>query len=72
MPKPRSDKVFIPLTDDLVFDSPEQIAGMIVPYAPGMVCGGWLEVEINPEDDDASAAEEPELNTDGLELVSSE
>jgi len=57
MPKATPEKVFIPLTDDLVFDSPELIRGAIVPYAPGMVCGGWLTVELNPQDDAPDTSE---------------
>lgn len=29
-------RVFIPLSDELLFDHPERIAGPLVPYAPGM------------------------------------
>jgi len=43
--------VFVPLSDELLYDHPERIAGPIVPYHPGTPCYHWLSVEINPKDD---------------------
>jgi len=60
MPK----QVFIPLTDDLLFDSPDLICGPIVAYAPGMVCGEWLEVELNPQNDPHAIEVEPDAEFD--------
>jgi len=43
--------VFVPLSDELLYDHPERITGPIVPYHPDAPCYHWLSVEINPEDD---------------------
>lgn len=42
--------VFIPLTDELLYDHPELISGPVVPYVAGTPCYHWLSVELNPED----------------------
>ena len=44
-------QVFVPVTDDLIYNHPEQIEGPLVPYDVGMECQNWLAIEINPEDD---------------------
>lgn len=46
-----SHQVFVPVTDDLIYNHPEQIEGPLVPYFAGMECQNWLSIEINPEDD---------------------
>jgi len=43
-------RVFIPLTDEILYDHPELISGPVVPYVPGTPCYHWLSVELNPED----------------------
>ncbi len=43
--------VFVPLSDELLYDHPERIAGPIVPYHPDAPCYHWLSVELNPQDD---------------------
>lgn len=43
-------QVFIPLTDELLYDYPELISGPLVPYVAGTPCYHWLSVELNPED----------------------
>ncbi len=43
--------VFVPLSDEMLYDHPELIPGPIVPYHPGTPCYHWLSVEINPKDD---------------------
>jgi len=42
--------VFVPITDEMIYDHPEKIEGPLVPYAAGMECQEWLSIEINPED----------------------
>ena len=42
--------VFVPLTDEILYDHPELIAGPIRPYEPGEPCHHWLSVELNPRD----------------------
>ena len=48
--------VFVPVTDEIIYDHPEVIEGPLVPYSCGMECHGWLEIEINPEDDLVAAS----------------
>jgi len=43
-------RVFIPLTDELLYDCPELIPGPVVPYVAGTPCYHWLSVELNPEE----------------------
>jgi len=43
-------KVFIPLTDEIMYDHPEWISGPVIPYEAGQECHHWLAVELNPED----------------------
>lgn len=59
-----SNQVFIPVTDDLIYEHPEQIEGPLVPYFAGMECHHWLSIEINPDDEAPLATSErktPEL-----------
>lgn len=44
-------RVFVPITDDIIFDHPEQIKGPLVPYFSGMECQNWLSIEINPDEE---------------------
>lgn len=46
-----TQRVFIPLTDELLYDHPELISGPLVPYVTGTPCYHWLSVELNPETD---------------------
>lgn len=46
MPK----QIFIPLSDELLFERPDLINGPLVAYSPGMICSQWLDIEINPDD----------------------
>ena len=46
-----NSQVFIPVTDDLIYEHPDQIEGPLVPYFAGIECHHWLSIEINPEDD---------------------
>ena len=44
-------QVFVPVTDDMIYNHPEKIEGPLVPYEAGMECHEWLSIELNPEDD---------------------
>lgn len=50
-------QVFVPVTDELIYNHPEQIEGPLVPYSAGMECQDWLSIEINP--DESSSSVEP-------------
>jgi len=58
-------QVFVPVTDEIIFDHPEQIEGPLVPYYAGMECQNWLSIEINPDEskpiDAAPKTEKPGL-----------
>lgn len=41
-------QVFIPLTDEILYEHPELIDGPVVPYMTGRPCHHWLHVELNP------------------------
>ena len=43
-------QVFVPVTDELIYNHPEQIEGPLIPYAAGMECQDWLAIEINPDE----------------------
>ncbi len=49
-----SHQVFVPVTDELIYNHPEQIEGPLIPYAAGMECHEWLSIEINPDESDGS------------------
>jgi len=42
-------KQFVPLIDDLLYDSPDMIAGPVVPYRQDYACLHWLDAEILEE-----------------------
>jgi hypothetical protein len=44
-------KVFIPVTDELLFDQPELISAPLQPYSQDMPCYHWMDVRLNPADD---------------------
>jgi len=48
-----SEMIFVPLTDELLYEHPEQITGPLLPYHIEWPCHHWLAVELNPEDDEA-------------------
>ncbi len=48
-------KVFIPVTDELLFDRPELISAPLQPYQSDMACYHWMDVRLNPEDDEKVA-----------------
>lgn len=45
-----TQQLFIPLTDEILYEYPELIAGRVVPYVAGRPCYHWLSVELNPEE----------------------
>ena len=44
-------KVFIPVSDELVFDRPELISAPLRPYTESMACYHWMDIRLNPDDD---------------------
>jgi len=48
---PTRQKVFIPVSDELIFDRPELISTPLRPYSENLACYHWMDVRINPEDD---------------------
>jgi hypothetical protein len=44
-------KVFIPRTDELIFDRPELISSPLRPYIENIACYHWLDIRLNPQDD---------------------
>lgn len=44
------NQVFVPVTDEMIYDHPEQIGGPLIPYAAGMECHEWISIEINPDE----------------------
>lgn len=51
-----TNQIFVPVTDDIIYNHPEQIEGPLIPYSAGMECQNWLSIEINPEEGDAEEA----------------
>ncbi len=49
------ERIFIPLTDELLYDHPERITGPLMPYSAGRPCHHWLAVELNPVEAPAPA-----------------
>ena len=43
-------QVFVPVTDEIIYNHPEQIEGPLIPYSAGMECHDWLAIEINPDE----------------------
>lgn len=52
-----NNQVFVPVTDDIIYNHPECIEGPLVPYAAGMECHEWLSIEINPDESDPALQE---------------
>lgn len=44
-----TQKVFVPITDEILYEHPERIHGPLVPFSPGMACLHWLKVEVMTE-----------------------
>jgi len=62
-------QVFVPVTDDLIYNHPEQIEGPLVPYAAGMECHEWLSIEINPDESESPISQVKANNPAGLRLA---
>ncbi len=45
-----NQQIFVPVTDELIYNHPEEIQGPLVPYFAGMECQHWLSIEINPDE----------------------
>ena len=45
-----TEKLFVAITDELLYEHPEDIEGPLVPYSSKMECHHWLDIEINPSD----------------------
>ncbi len=45
-----NQQIFVPVTDELIYNHPEEIEGPLVPYFAGMECQHWLSIEINPDE----------------------
>lgn len=41
-------QLFVALTDDMLYEHPENIDGPLIPYQSGMDCHHWLTIELNP------------------------
>ena len=54
-------QVFVPVTDELIYNHPEQIEGPLIPYSAGMECHEWLSIEINPDESDKPKASDMSL-----------
>jgi hypothetical protein len=48
-------KVFIPVSDELVFDRPELISAPLRPYSENLACYHWMDIRLNPQDDNRIA-----------------
>ncbi len=48
-------KVFIPISDELVFDRPELISAPLRPYSENLACYHWMDIRLNPDDDNRIA-----------------
>jgi len=48
-------KVFIPVTDELVFDRPELISAPLRPYCENLACYHWMDIRLNPKQDNKIA-----------------
>lgn len=63
-------KVFIPLTDELIFDRPELISAPLRPYDESLACYHWLDVRIDPLEDAESVGSLNALSGDDQDLSS--
>jgi hypothetical protein len=43
-------QIFIPMTDEILFDRPELISSPLRPFSQDLPCLHWLDIEINPSD----------------------
>ena len=43
-------KIFVAITDELLYEHPENIDTPLIPYSSNLQCHHWLDVEINPDE----------------------
>ena len=66
-----NDQVFVPVTDELIYNHPEQIEGPLIPYSAGMECSQWLSIEINPDEEKPlTSAEDRKALASQIKVVS--
>lgn len=63
-------KVFIPLTDELIFDRPELISAPLRPYEENLACYHWLDVRIESVEESESLGVLKALSSDDQDLSS--
>lgn len=63
-----NQQVFIPVTDEIIYNHPEQIEGPLIPYSAGMECQNWLSIEINPDEDSLPVCSVEQAKTDKPKL----
>jgi len=61
-------KVFIPLTDELIFDRPELISAPLRPYDESLACYHWLDVRIEATEETESLGMLKALSSDDQAL----
>ena len=65
-----NNQVFVPVTDELIYNHPEQIEGPLIPYSAGMECSQWLAIEINPDEDKpVCSVEDKKVRTNQIRVV---
>lgn len=63
-------KVFIPLTDELIFDRPELISAPLRPYDENLACYHWLDVRVEALEETESVGMLRDLPSDDQDLSS--
>ena len=61
-------KVFIPLTDELIFDRPELISAPLRPYDENLACYHWLDVRIEAVEENESVGTLKALSSEDQDL----
>ncbi len=61
-------KVFIPLTDELIFDRPELISAPLRPYDESLACYHWLDVRVEALEETESVGMLKDLPSDDQDL----
>lgn len=63
-----NNQYFVPVSDDIIYNHPEQIEGPLVPYAAGMECHEWLSIEINPDESNDRSVSARSMNKSSAKL----
>ena len=68
-----NQQIFVPVTDELIYNHPEAIEGPLVPYFAGMECQHWLSIEINPDESDSASLpiNNENINTNNIDSSTS-